>query len=110
MATTFTRCTTFTRGQLVRWQTQGNGRHVHHVGVVILEVPAGVALGPLMDSLQKRYNTRAIIGRGPRSERSYLVARTGGRGLAKLHWPHAAALRPYEEPCNAKDETPPLVG
>ncbi|QYW06365.1 hypothetical protein HXXDennis_43 [Xanthomonas phage HXX_Dennis] len=102
--------TTFTRGQLVRWHTQGNGSRVNHVGVVVLQVPAGVPLGPLMDSLQKRYNTRAIVGRGPRSETSYLVARTGGRGLAKLHWPHAAAIRPYEDPCNATDETPPLVG
>lgn len=101
---------TFARGQLVRWHTQGNGKRVHHVGVVILQVPGGVPLGPLLASLQERYNTRAIVGRGPRPEPSYLVARTGGRGRAKLHWPHAAAIRPYEDPCDAPNETPPLVG
>lgn len=100
---------TFDRGQLVRWHTQGNGQRVHHVGVVVLQVPGGVPLGPMLSSLQERYNTRSIVGRGPRADDSYLVARTGGRGRAKLHWPHTSALRPYEEPCNA-DETPPLVG
>lgn len=101
--------TTFTRGQLVRWRTQGNGSFRHHTGVVVLAIPAGVSICSLMDSLKARYNTRAIAGSGPRSEQSYLVARTGGRGKAKLHWPHTHTLMPYEEPCNAPNETPPVL-
>lgn len=87
---------TFNRGDLVRWRTQGNGERKGQIGVVVLVVPAGVPLSPLLSSLADRYNLRPIAGGSPRTETSYLVARTGGRGRAKLHWPHASALRPYE--------------
>jgi len=99
----------FVRGDLVRWRTQGNGERKSQVGVVVLVVPAGIPLAPLLPSLADRYNLRPIAAGSPRSEQSYLVARTGGRGRAKLHWPHSSALRPYEDPDNAKDETPSLL-
>lgn len=99
----------FSRGELVRWRTQGNGEHKSQVGVVVLVVPAGVPLAPLLPSLADRYNLRPIAAGSPRSEKSYLVARTGGRGRAKLHWPHSRALRPYEDLTDATDETPPLL-
>lgn len=87
----------FKRGDLVRWRCQGNGSAASHIGVVVLVVPGGVPLGPLLASLQDRYNIRPIAGRGPRPEQSYLVARTdaGGRGRARLHWPHTHTLTPY---------------
>lgn len=88
----------FKRGDLVRWDSQGRGRMVHHVGVVELVVPRGVPVFPMLDGLAARYSLRAMGDSGaPRSERSYLVALLGqgGRGKARLHWPHASLLRPY---------------
>ena len=88
----------FKRGDLVRWTSQGRGREVHRVGVVILEVPAGVPIGTLLPGLAARFSLRAMRNAtGSRSSRSYLVARTDvrGAGRARLHWPHAAQLQPY---------------
>lgn len=90
---------TFARGELVRWTSQARGSARSHVGVVVLEVPGGVTLAPLLESLGKRYSLRAMQrSHGPRPERSYLVALTGagGRGQARLHWPHASLLKPYQ--------------
>lgn len=87
------------RGDLVRWSSQSRGTERHHVGVVVLEVPAGVPIQALTESLATRYSLRAMHRAfGNRSERSYLVARTDvrGAGKARLHWPHASQLEPYE--------------
>lgn len=88
---------TFKRGDLVRWTCQGGGTTAHHVGVVVVEVPAAMPVGMLLSGLAHRYSLRAIASEGSRTERSYLVARTdmGGRGKARLHWPHASTLRSY---------------
>lgn len=89
---------TFRRGELVRWTSQARGSARHHVGVVVLVVPGGVPLGPLLEGLGARYNLRAMQrSQGPRPDTSYLVALTGARarGKARLHWPHATLLAPY---------------
>lgn len=89
------------RGDLVRWSSQSRGTERHHVGVVVLEVPAGVPIQVLLEGLAKRYSLRAMHrAHGPRSERSYLVARTDvrGAGRARLHWPHASQLQVYDAP------------
>lgn len=89
----------FARGDLVRWNSQGRGRMVHHVGVVELIVPPGMPLFLLLDRMRARYSLRAIGKTGaPRPEQSYLVALLGkgGRGKPRIHWPHASLLRPYE--------------
>lgn len=94
----------FGRGDLVRWTSQARGSVRHHVGVVVLVVPGGVPLGPLLESLGRRYSLRAMQrSQGPRPDTSYLVALTGarGRGKARLHWPHAALLVPYSGPQEA---------
>ena len=88
----------FTRGDLVRWSSQARGTARHRVGVVVLVVPGGVPVGTLLSGLEHRYSLRAMQrSQGPRPEKSYLVALTGagGRGKARLHWPHATLLRPY---------------
>ncbi len=90
---------TFERSQLVRWTSQGRGVVRHHVGVVYLVVPAGVPIRGLVAGLVDRFSFRALrLAGGNRSETSYLVAVTEGgkRGKARLHWPHASKLRPYE--------------
>lgn len=88
----------FDRGDLVRWTSWGRGRQVHHVGVVVLSVPAGIPVGALLPNLAERYSLRSMRPMpGNRPDRSYLVAVTegGDRGKARLHWPHASLLRPY---------------
>lgn len=95
----------FARGDLVRWTSQARGSVRHHVGIVVLEIPGGVTIATLLDGLGKRYSLRAMQrSHGPRPERSYLVALTGagGRGRARLHWPHASLLEPY----GAQDPAP----
>lgn len=86
------------RGDLVRWSSQSRGTDRHHVGVVVLVVPAGVPIQTLLPGLAARYSIRAMHrAHGVRSETSYLVARTDvrGAGKARLHWPHASLLETY---------------
>lgn len=89
---------TFQRGQLVRWTSQARGTERHHVGVVVLVVPAGYPIGLALDAMRARYSLRAMHrANGTRSDVSYLVALTSmrGGGKARLHWPHASLLKPY---------------
>ena len=86
------------RGDLVRWSSQSRGTQRHHVGIVVLVVPAGVPIHVLLPRLEPRYSLRAMHrAHGVRSEPSYLVARTDvrGAGRARLHWPHASLLERY---------------
>lgn len=87
------------RGDLVRWSSQSRGVERHHVGVVVLVIPGGVPIQALLEGLATRYSLRAMHrAHGSRPERSYLVARTDvrGAGKARLHWPHASLLEPYQ--------------
>lgn len=89
------------RGDLVRWSSQSRGTHRHHVGVVVLVIPAGVPIETLLPGLAQRYSLRAMhSARGNRPDVSYLVARTDvrGAGKARLHWPHAVHLERYSAP------------
>lgn len=89
------------KGDLVRWSSQSRGQSRHHVGVVVLVVPAGMPIQLVTDRLGDRYSLRAMHrAHGPRAELSYLVVRTDVRsgGRARLHWPHASLLRPYDAP------------
>ena len=86
------------RGALVRGSSQSRGTDRHHVGVVVLVVPAGVPIQTLLPGLAARYSIRAMHrAHGVRSETSYLVARTDvrGAGKARLHWPNASLLETY---------------
>jgi hypothetical protein len=94
----------FERGALVRWTSQARGTARQHVGVVVLKIPGGVPIGPLLAGLAGRYNLRPMHrAQGNRPDTSYLVAIVGqrGGGKARLHWPHASLLRPYNTPAPA---------
>lgn len=101
----------FARGDLVRWSSQGRGTAKHRTGVVVLVVPAGIHVASFLDSFANRYSLRALHRPGgPRADRSYLVAQVGGggRGKARLHWPHASLLRPYHSKEPNNDPPDPL--
>lgn len=98
----------FERGDLVRWPTQGRGQHASAVGVVVLAVPPGVPIDTLLAGLRARYSMRAMRNAsGNRPGWSYLIARTdrGKRGRARIHWPHAATVRPYAGGSDESTET-----